>query len=46
MPAEFTILNFPVADIETTIDWLVARGVTLEHYDWVDERGSTAMAAR
>lgn len=39
VPAEYTILNFPVADIETTVDDLVARGVHFEHYDWVDERG-------
>jgi catechol 2,3-dioxygenase-like lactoylglutathione lyase family enzyme len=39
VPAEFTILNFPVADIEATVDELVARGVTFEHYEWVDERG-------
>lgn len=39
VPAEFTILNFPVDDIESTVDALVARGVTFEHYEWVDERG-------
>jgi predicted enzyme related to lactoylglutathione lyase len=39
VPAEFTILNFPVADIEATVDSLVSRGVSFEHYEWVDERG-------
>ncbi len=39
VPAEFTILNFPVENIESVVDELVARGVTFEHYDWVDERG-------
>jgi len=39
VPATFTILNFPVEDIEATVDELVARGVAFEHYDWVDERG-------
>jgi catechol 2,3-dioxygenase-like lactoylglutathione lyase family enzyme len=39
VPAQFTILNFPVADIEAAVDELAARGVTFEHYDWVDERG-------
>ena len=39
IPAEFTILNFPVADIEATVDELRSRGVQFEHYDWVDERG-------
>ncbi|MDP9116518.1 MAG: VOC family protein [Actinomycetota bacterium] len=39
VPAEYTILNFPVPDIEAAIDGLTARGVTFEHYEWVDERG-------
>ncbi len=39
VPAEFTILNFPVSDIESAVDELVARGVAFEHYSWVDERG-------
>ncbi|MEA2632494.1 MAG: hypothetical protein QOE66_2713 [Chloroflexota bacterium] len=38
-PATFTILNFPVADIEAAVDELVARGVRFEHDDWVDARG-------
>lgn len=39
VPAEYTILNFPVDDIEATVDELTARGVNFEHYEWVDERG-------
>ncbi len=31
-PATFTILNFPVADVEATVDALVAKGVTFEQY--------------
>jgi catechol 2,3-dioxygenase-like lactoylglutathione lyase family enzyme len=40
-PATYTILNFPVDDIEATVDELTARGVALEHYDGAsqDERG-------
>jgi predicted enzyme related to lactoylglutathione lyase len=40
-PATFTILNFPVADIEGAVDELVKRGVRLERYDGMDqdERG-------
>jgi catechol 2,3-dioxygenase-like lactoylglutathione lyase family enzyme len=42
-PAAFTILNFPVSDIETTVDELTARGVTFERYEGseieTDERG-------
>ena len=32
-PASFTILNFPVADIDAAVDGLTAKGVTLENYD-------------
>ncbi|MEP7179815.1 MAG: VOC family protein [Pseudonocardiales bacterium] len=38
-PATFTILNFPVDDIESEVDELTARGVKFELYDWVDEKG-------
>ena len=32
-PAEHTILNFPVDDIEAAVDRLAEAGVTFEHYD-------------
>ena len=32
-PATFTILNFPVAEIEPAVDELTRRGVRFEHYD-------------
>jgi catechol 2,3-dioxygenase-like lactoylglutathione lyase family enzyme len=32
-PATFTILNFPVDDIETAVDQLAERGVSFERYD-------------
>lgn len=40
-PASYTILNFPVDDIEQAVDDLVARGVRIERYDGMDqdERG-------
>jgi len=40
-PADYTILNFPVEDIEKAVDELVARGVQIERYDGFDqdERG-------
>lgn len=42
-PASFTVLNFPVDDIETAVDELENLGVKLEHYDLpdmkTDERG-------
>jgi catechol 2,3-dioxygenase-like lactoylglutathione lyase family enzyme len=40
-PANYTILNFPVDDIDAAVDELTARGVTFERYDGFDqdERG-------
>ncbi|SDR75049.1 Catechol 2,3-dioxygenase [Friedmanniella luteola] len=38
-PATFTVLNFPVDDLEATVDALAARGVAFEHYAGTDERG-------
>ncbi|MFI7701974.1 VOC family protein [Nonomuraea sp. NPDC049480] len=40
-PATFTILNFPVEDIEKAVDELVARGVRFERYPQIksDEKG-------
>ncbi|GAB3064142.1 VOC family protein [Intrasporangium mesophilum] len=32
-PATYTILNFPVEDIESAVDELTARGVAFEHYE-------------
>jgi predicted enzyme related to lactoylglutathione lyase len=37
--ATFTILNFPVDDIDSAVDGLVARGIRFEKYDWTDEKG-------
>ena len=42
VPATFTILNFPVADIEKAVDELGKRGVRFEHYGGdikTDEKG-------
>jgi catechol 2,3-dioxygenase-like lactoylglutathione lyase family enzyme len=40
-PATYTILNFPVEDIDTVVDELTARGVRFEKYDGFaqDEKG-------
>jgi catechol 2,3-dioxygenase-like lactoylglutathione lyase family enzyme len=40
-PADYTILNFPVDDIDEAVDALAARGVQFERYDGVeqDEKG-------
>jgi catechol 2,3-dioxygenase-like lactoylglutathione lyase family enzyme len=41
MPATYTILNFPVDDVEGAVDELTARGVSFERYDDFeqDEKG-------
>ena len=36
-PAAFTILNFPVDDIDATVEELSARGVKFEQYDRFDQ---------
>ena len=40
-PATYTVLNFPVPDVEKAVDDLVARGVRFEHYENppTDEKG-------
>jgi len=40
-PASFTVLNFPVNDIEEAIDELTSMGVTLEHYNLPDIKTDT-----
>jgi predicted enzyme related to lactoylglutathione lyase len=40
--ASYTVLNFPVSDVEKAVDELTAKGVTFEHYDGqmkTDEKG-------
>src|SRR5262245_66196278 len=32
-PANYTILNFPVDDVEATVDELASKGVSFERYD-------------
>jgi catechol 2,3-dioxygenase-like lactoylglutathione lyase family enzyme len=36
-PASYTILNFPVDDIDAAVDELTARGVQFERYDGFDQ---------
>jgi catechol 2,3-dioxygenase-like lactoylglutathione lyase family enzyme len=36
-PAGYTILNFPVDDVEAAVDELSARGVEFEQYDGFDQ---------
>jgi catechol 2,3-dioxygenase-like lactoylglutathione lyase family enzyme len=43
VPATYTILNFPVDDVDQAVDALTAAGVAFEHYDMpgleTDEKG-------
>lgn len=41
VPATYTILNFPVDDIDATADELIERGVTFQRYEGIeqDEKG-------
>ena len=41
VPATYTVLNFPVDDIEKTVDELTSEGVSFERYDGFeqDEKG-------
>jgi catechol 2,3-dioxygenase-like lactoylglutathione lyase family enzyme len=36
-PATYTILNFPVDDVDAAVDELTSRGVTFERYDGMDQ---------
>ncbi|MFG2988671.1 VOC family protein [Streptomyces sp. NPDC048257] len=38
-PAEYTILNFPVDDVERAVDALTARGVAFERYEGFEADG-------
>ena len=40
MPATYTMLNFPVEDIDKAVDDLTRKGIKFEHYGkFTDERG-------
>ena len=36
-PASYTILNFPVKDVDKAVDDLTARGVTFERYEGLEQ---------
>ena len=36
-PATYTILNFPVDDVDATVEGLTSRGVAFERYDGFDQ---------
>lgn len=35
-PASYTVLNFPVDDLDAAVDWLAGRGVEFERYEAFD----------
>jgi predicted enzyme related to lactoylglutathione lyase len=39
VPATFTVLNFPVDDVEAAVDALAAKGVAFLPYESTDEKG-------
>ena len=47
-PATFTILNFPVDDVDAAVDALVEKGVSMQRYDGFDqdERGISRQGPR
>ena len=45
VPAEFTILNFPVDDIDAAVDQLTEKGVTFERYEGMEQDGKGVMRA-
>lgn len=36
-PAGYTILNFPVEDVDAAVAWLTGRGVSMERYEGFDQ---------
>jgi catechol 2,3-dioxygenase-like lactoylglutathione lyase family enzyme len=45
-PANFTVLNFPVDDVDQAVDELTAAGVKFEHYDTNDIKTDAKGVAR
>ena len=45
-PAVFTVLNFPVDDVDQAVDELTAAGVKFEHYDTNDIKTDAKGVAR
>src|SRR2546423_13552971 len=43
-PATYTMLNFPVENIDQAVDDLAAKGITFEHYGGVTDKKGVAPA--
>lgn len=46
VPAQYTVLNFPVPDIDATIDALAAKGVAMVRYDRMRQDDKGVMRGR
>jgi catechol 2,3-dioxygenase-like lactoylglutathione lyase family enzyme len=44
-PAGYTILNFPVDDVDAAVEWLSGRGVTFERYEGMRQEPNGVMKA-
>jgi catechol 2,3-dioxygenase-like lactoylglutathione lyase family enzyme len=44
-PASYTILNFPVDDVDAVVEWLSGRGVTFERYEGMSQEPNGVMKA-
>jgi catechol 2,3-dioxygenase-like lactoylglutathione lyase family enzyme len=42
-PASYTILNFPVDDVDAAVEWLSGRGVTFETYEGMPQEPNGVM---
>jgi catechol 2,3-dioxygenase-like lactoylglutathione lyase family enzyme len=42
-PASYTILNFPVDDVDAAVEWLAGRGVEFERYDGMPQEPNGVM---
>jgi catechol 2,3-dioxygenase-like lactoylglutathione lyase family enzyme len=44
-PASYTVLNFPVEDVDAAVEWLSGRGVEFEFYDGMPQEPNGVMKA-
>ena len=44
-PASYTVLNFPVDDVDAAVEWLSGRGVTFERYESMPQEPNGVMKA-
>jgi catechol 2,3-dioxygenase-like lactoylglutathione lyase family enzyme len=44
-PPSYTVLNFPVDDVDAAVEWLSGRGVEFEFYDGMPQEANGVMKA-